>query len=330
MRELAKANVPQLCICPAGSPLSQRLGELGLPVRTVKWRGGSDPRVLWSVLRALRDYNIVHCHDAHALQIALLPAALRGVPVIGALRVPFKTNAFKWNRAHRVIAVSHTVRKMLVESGVHPHRIRVIHSGTDLHETRAVAPYQPSLRAQYGIPPNAFVIANAAQMIAAKGQLVIPAAAERLRDVFWLIAGDGPLKSDLQTAIAQHHVADRVHMLGWLPDARRLLKEADAYVSTSTEDGLGNSITESLAMRIPVLSADASGGAEIVRTVNEKTGSALFEPRDAASLAAAVTRLRQPGMRELVLAAQDERFADFTIQRTVAATLATYHEVLAA
>jgi hypothetical protein len=42
-----------------------------------------------------------------------------------------------------------------------------------------------------------------------------------------------------------------------------------------------------------------------------------------------VTRLREPGVRERVVAAQDERFRDFAIERTAAATLEVYREVLA-
>lgn len=329
MRELAKRNVRQLCICPQGSPLAHRLVEARLPVRTIRWRGGSDPRALWSVLRALHAFNVVHCHDAHALQVALLPAKLRGTKVIGARRVPFTTSAFKWNRADRVIAVSDTVRQVLIKSGVTPERIRVIHSGTDLDETRAVKPMQPHLREQLELPAEVFTIANAAYFVAWKGQLVIPPAAALLPDVHWFIAGDGPMKDEIHAAIVRHNVGDRVHMLGWLPDARRLLKEVDAYVSASTEDGLGNSVTEALALRVPVLSANAGGGAEIVRPVHERTGAALFDAGDPHSLADAVTRLRQPGVRERVLAAQDERFQDFAIERTAAATLAVYQEVLA-
>jgi L-malate glycosyltransferase len=328
MRELAAQGVAQLCICPEGSPLSKKLADLNLPVHTIKWRGGSDPRATWSVFKALAEFDIVHCHDAHALQVALLPAKLRGRKLVGARRVPFKTNSFKWNQADRVVAVSNTVRQVLVESGVDADRIRVIHSGTDLEETRAVQPFTPSMRARHNIPANAFVIANAALFVAWKGQIVIPGAAALLPDVHWLIAGDGPMKSDIEAAIAHHGVADRVHMLGWLPDARQLLKEVDAYISASTEDGLGNSVTESLAMRVPVISADAGGGAEIVRPVHERTHAVLYEPGNPQSLAETVQKLRQPGMRERVLEAQDARFADFAIERTAAATLALYHELM--
>jgi glycosyltransferase involved in cell wall biosynthesis len=329
MRELAQAGVRQLCVCPQGSPLAHRLTEAGLPVRTINWRGGSDPRAAWRVYRTLSGYQIVHCHDAHALQVALLPARMRGAKVIGARRVPFTTSAFKWNRAHRVIAVSNTVRDVLIDSGVTPERIRVIHSGTDLAETCAVQPFEPRIREQYGVPAQAFVVANAALFVAWKGQLVIPAAAALLPDVYWFLAGDGPMKADIEAAIAHHQVGDRVQLLGWLPDARRLLKEVDAYVSASTEDGLGNSVTESLALRVPVLSANAGGGAEIVRPVHDQTGAVLFEAGNARSLADAITRLREPGMRERVIAAQDERFRDFAIERTAAATLAVYRELCA-
>ncbi|HET9439756.1 MAG TPA: glycosyltransferase family 4 protein [Longimicrobiales bacterium] len=328
MRELQRRSIKQLCMCPADSPLAARLQAERLPVQTISWRGGSDPRAMRHIFNALRHYNIAHCHDAHALQVAILPAKLRGARLIGARRVPFSTSAFKWNRAQRVIAVSYTVKDVLVQSGVQPARIRVVHSGTDLQETRGVQPLQPSMRAQRGVADDAFVVANAAYLVAFKGQMVIPPAAALLPDVHWFLAGAGPMKDKLEAAIAQHGVADRVHLLGWLPDARQLLLEVDAYVSASTEDGLGNSVTESLALRIPVLSADAGGGAEIVRPIQERTGAVLFEAGNAQSLAAAVRKLRDPQIRRAVLAAQDERFRDFAIERTAEQTCAVYREVL--
>ena len=328
MRALTKTDVRQLCVCPTGSPLEHRLQQAGLPVRGITWSGGADPRAVWSVARIMREFAIVHCHDAHALQIAVVPAKLQRKKVIAARRVPFATSSFKWNLADRVVAVSHTVRKVLEKSDIDPRRIRVIHSGTDREETRAVPPLQPRMRERLQVSTDSFVVGNAAYLVAFKGQLTIPPAAALLPDVHWFIAGDGPQKDEIVAAIARHNVGDRVHLLGWLPDARQLLKEVDAYVSASTEDGLGNSVTESLALRIPVLSADAGGGAEIVRPVHERTGAVLFEPGNPTSLADAVTRLRDAGVRDKVIAAQDERFADFAIERTAEQTLDLYHELI--
>jgi glycosyltransferase involved in cell wall biosynthesis len=328
MRELEKAGIDQLCIAPADSPLAQCLSYLKLPVKRVKWSTGSDPRALVALARTIRHFDVVHCHDAAALQLAIIPARLFGVPIIGARRVRFKTNAFKWNRADRVIAVSETVRAELIKAGVHDDRIRVIHSGTDLNETRSVRPLQPSLRSRFGLAANTFVAGNAAVFIPAKGQTLIPEAAALLPDVHWFIAGEGSERGAIEAAIRKYNVGDRVHLLGWLDDARPMLKELDAYVSASTDDGLGNSITESLALQLPVIVADAGGPGEIMKPIHDRTGAVLFEPRNARALADAITKLRAPGMRERVVAAQDERFADFAIERTGTATLAVYRELV--
>jgi glycosyltransferase involved in cell wall biosynthesis len=327
MRELAAARVEQLCICPAGSPLAQRLAAMQLPVRGIRWQGSSDPRVMWQLLRELRKFDVVHCHDAHALQVALLPAKLLRVKVVAARRVPFKTNAVKWNRADIVIAVSEHVREQLVRNGVDASRVRVVHSGTDPAETRAVAPLVPTMREQRGVAADAFVVASAALLVPTKGLTIIPAAAALLPDVHWFIAGQGPLRAEIESGIAAHGVADRVHMLGWLPDARRLFKEIDVYLSASTEDGLGNSVTEALAMGVPVLSADGGGGAEIMKPVHDVTEAALYEAQNARSLANAVRRLRDPALRARVLTAQATRFPIFDIARTAAQTLALYREI---
>jgi hypothetical protein len=65
-----------------------------------------------------------------------------------------------------------------------------------------------------------------------------------------------------------------------------------------------------------------------MKPIHDRTGAVLFEPRNARALADAITKLRAAGMRERVVAAQDERFADFAIERTGTATLAVYREVV--
>ena len=327
MQHLKAANVQQLCIAPADSPLAQRLTYLGLPIRRTKWSTGSDPRALLSIGRVIRQFDVVHCHDAHALQLTILPAKLFRVPVVASRRVRFKTSALKWNRADRVIAVSQTVREQLLLAGVDEERIAVIHSGTDLNETRAVKSFQPSLRARFGLDANAFVAGNAAAFIPAKGQTLIPEAAALLPDVHWFIAGEGSERARIEEAIRTFNVADRVHLLGWLDDARPMLKELDAYVSVSTDDGLGNSITESLALQVPVVVANAGGPAEIMRPIHAQTNAVIFEPGDAQGLASCITGLRNEETARRVVALQDERFADFAIGGTASATLAVYREL---
>jgi glycosyltransferase involved in cell wall biosynthesis len=329
MRRLADNGIRQLCVCPHRSPLATRLQEMELPVETVGWVSSIDPRVFIAITRLAAAFDIIHCHDAHALQLALLPAKLRRVPLVASRRVRFKTNATVWNRADRVIAIADSVKEKLLASGVDNERIRVIHSGIDIGETRAVPAIEPPLRERFGIPAGAFVVGNAASFFPVKGQVVIPEAAAMLPNVHWLIAGEGPERGAIEAAIERYAVRDRVHLTGWLTDARALLKELDVYVLPSTDEALSNSILEAMAMRVPVLAADAGGPADLLRPVHALTGGVLFEPRNAPALAALVTRMRDEDLRYRVLAAQDERIIDYTIDKTAQGTLAVYHELLA-
>jgi L-malate glycosyltransferase len=330
MRELARGDVvDQLCLCPVGSPLEQRLTEEGLPVRGIVWRRGTDLKALRAIAAGIRGADIIHCHDAHALQLTILPALLRRRPIVAARRSNFRTHALKWNRATRVVAISHAVETLLLESGVRPDRIRVIPSGIDPGEVAALSPFEPPLRAALGIAADAFLAGNVATLVEYKGQVLIPEVAARVPGVTWAIVGEGPQRGAIEDAIVQHGVGAAVRLAGHLPDARRCLRELDLFVFTSRGEALGTSVLDAMAAGVPVVAADDAGPAEVLRPVHARTGTSLYPPGDAAALAALVRRLRDDGtQRARMKAAQAERLKDYTVARTAEATLAVYAEVM--
>lgn len=329
MRELAARGIEQLCLCPVGSPLEERLAAEGLPVRGIRWRGGADPRAAVAIGRALGAFDVVHCHDAHALQVAILPTRLRGVPIVASRRVHFATSARKWNLADRVLAISETVRDALVRSGVDAARIRMAPSGVDPAEIPALPGLRPTLRERLGIEGDAFVAGNIGHLHGYKGQGVIPRAAASLPGVQWVIVGEGPRRGALEAAIRGHGVADRVHLAGLIPDARRVLREFDLFVFTSTDEPLGTSVLDAMVQGIPVIGADAAGSREILAPVHAATGASLYPPDDEAALAALVRRIAaDPELRSAMVEAQSVRLGDFLASRTADATLAAYREVV--
>ncbi|HEX2190601.1 MAG TPA: glycosyltransferase [Longimicrobiaceae bacterium] len=322
----------QLCLCPAGAPLERRLRDEGLPVRGIAWRGGADPRAVLSVARALRGFDVVHCHDAHALQVALLPARLLGVPLVASRRVPFRTSAAKWNRADRVLAVSDAVRTGLAASGVDPDRLRTVHSGIDPAEIRGLPPLRPTLRERLGIGSDAFVAGSVGHLYAYKHQEeLVHAAAAAPCDVHWVVVGEGPRRGELAELVARLGVGGRVHLAGALPDARQALAEFDVFAFSSRDEGLGTSVLDAMALGLAVVAADDSGPGEILRPVHAATGASLYPPGDHRRLAEHVCALRgaEDARRAMVLA-QEARLADFLAETTAERTLAVYREVAGA
>jgi glycosyltransferase involved in cell wall biosynthesis len=114
------------------------------------------------------------------------------------------------------------------------------------------------------------------------------------------VVGEGPLRAELVTQIAQDSLQDRIQLLGGLPQSQvmDLLKEwADVFVlpcviaKNGDRDGIPVSLAEAMALEIPVISTDIVGICELV-----KPGSGiLVAPHDPAALAEALRMVATQG-----------------------------------
>ena len=78
------------------------------------------------------------------------------------------------------------------------------------------------------------------------------------------IAGDGPLKAELQNLAQSLGVAHRVRFLGWREDVAALLAAADILVCPSRAEPLGNVVIEAWAHGVPVVAAAAAGPLSLI------------------------------------------------------------------
>ena len=329
MHELAELGLRQICLCPEGSPLHQRLIEERLPVRGITRRVAVNPLGIMDLSRRIRGYNVLHAHDAHALQMALLPAATLGIPVVASRRTGFRTSALKWNRAARVIAVSASVRDVLIQSGVKPWKVRLIHSGINVREVQSLPAARPNLRSLAGITPDTFLAATIGALIGCKNHVTLVDAAAESEDVRWAVIGDGPMRPAIEQRMRERGITDRVWLAGRIDDARRMLQEMDLFVFTSVGEALGTSVLDAMAAGIPVIAADSAGPAEVLAPVHARTNASLFPPDDPAALTRLVHAVRtDPVLRERMMAAQNSRIEDFRSDRMAMKTLDVYREVL--
>lgn len=328
MHGLAARGTDQSCMCPLGSVLEVRLRAERLPVTGIPWSGAADPRVALAIFRAAKGVDVMHAHDAHALQLGLPAAKLRRIPIIAVRRTRFTLRPRKWNMATRVVAVSDAVRARLIECGVRDEKLCTIRSGIDVAEVENLQHASPGMRARLGIAPDAFVAGTIGTLLDYKHQAVLAQAAARARDIMWVIVGDGPERPAIEAAIKAHGVAANVRLAGFLTDARPWLREMDVFAFPSKDEALGTSMLDAMATGVPVVAADDAGPAEVLGPVHARTGASLFPLDDAAALAATVRRIRDdPMLRQRMVALQRERLRDYRIERVVEETVALYSEV---
>lgn len=112
-------------------------------------------------------------------------------------------------------------------------------------------------------------------------------------DANLVIAGDGPLRGDLETLAAASGLADRILFLGEVEDATlwRLYKAAEVFVlpSDSRAESYGLVLVEAMAMGVPVVSTEVGTSTSWVNRHGE-TGL-VVPPAEPAALADAVRRL---------------------------------------
>jgi alpha-1,3-rhamnosyl/mannosyltransferase len=151
--------------------------------------------------------------------------------------------------------------------------------------------------------------------------------APALPDLRLLLVGEEPPGYlDAVPAGAPPEVRARVTFTGRVSDAelRALYAGASAFVFPSRYEGFGLPPLEAMALGAPVVCANAASLPEVVGDA-----ALLFPAGDVGALAEALSRvLGDPALRERASQAGRERAAEFTWERTAAATVAVYREAL--
>ena len=129
-------------------------------------------------------------------------------------------------------------------------------------------PYYIDLGSFYSIPPIAPLahyepvhFVSSCQMIGRKGLDLLLRACNLLPNDGWMLtlAGDGPLRANLERDFAQHWDQSRVQFIGQVPyeDRASVFAGKHVFVFPSRWDGWGMVVPEALAAGLPVISSDA-------------------------------------------------------------------------
>lgn len=174
----------------------------------------------------------------------------------------------------------------------------------------------PARREDFDTPPDAPLLLLLARLHVNKAVDVAIKAVAKLPHAYLWIAGDGPLRRELE-ALARTDAAERVRFLGWRDDVAALLAAADVLVCPSRHEPLGNVVIEGWAHGVPVVAAESAGPAWLIE--DGLTGK-LAPVDDVDALASTVdSLLADRDGRERLIAGGRARFeAEFTEEAVVA------------
>jgi len=293
------------CVIPHAIPMRRRITPLG------------DIAALARLVRRLRALkpDIVHSSTPKGGLLGTVAARIAGVPLVvyhvrglaytglrGFQRRLLKlTERTACALAHRVICVSESVRRELIDDGIgDTSKLKVLASGssngvaaeTRFNPAQFSAEKRKALRREFGLPMDAIVIGFVGRLVKDKGVVELADAwaktAQRYPGAWLLVVGEWEDRDAVPGRIRRELVGHpRVKMVGERLDVAQFYAMMDVVVLPTYREGFPNVPLEAAAMQLPVVGTSVTGCVDAVR--DEETGL-LVPVADSNALFHAISR----------------------------------------
>lgn len=264
-----------------------------------KWDIGVLPRLI-RLMRNRRTDVVVTVGAGDKMFWGRLAAFIAGVPVIASAlhSTGWPDGVGQLNRrltpiTDAFIAVADSHGRFLHEfEGFPEDKVHVIRNGVDCDRFAPAESNRIAVREELQLDPTTPLVGIVAALRSEKNHAMLVRAAARLRpqypDLHWVVIGDGPERTTIQSLAEELSVADRIVMLGTRHDTPRLVSALDVFTLCSLNEASPVSILEALACEVPVAASDVGSIRETV--VPDQTGL-LFDAQDLEGMVAAIDSL---------------------------------------
>jgi glycosyltransferase involved in cell wall biosynthesis len=315
---LAELGIQQTLICRGGSELQRRITALNLPATTVAHPllGHFSPPAA----------DIIHVHEARGAYWAAIESAFRHTPYIITRRIPNPISDSRITRsvyrhAKRLLGVSQDVSNRLSNQTGMP--VSTILSATTVHVAQPDAVC--AIRQKLGGGP---IIGHVGALHDHhKGQSVLIQAFRRLVHDYpqarLLLVGEGPDRCDFENLA---NGDNRIHFAGLQQEVGSWIAAMDVFCFPSREEGLGSSVLDAMALRVPVVASSVGGLPELIG--RDERGLAVND-HDPSNWEKSIRRiLAEDAMRQRMVDAAHDFATENCVGTMTKSYMALYENVL--
>ncbi len=339
IEELLKHGVKCFVACRRNTPFHEYCTRESIAHIALPFANEFDFSTAWQVKQYAQKQqaDVVHVHSAHAHAISVWAYILGNHrPIILSRRVdfPVKKNVFsqfKYNHAGiaRVLCVSDKIKEIVSQSLKRPEICATVYSGVDMSRFRN-SRKTGKLHQEFNIPAHKAIIGNVSAIAPHKDYFTFVDTVELLvqqkTDAHYFIVGDGPQREQVQSYVNQKQLQNHITFTGFRKDIPEVLPELDVMLITSETEGLGTTILDAFACRVPVVATEAGGIPEIVK---ERETGLLAPVKRPDVLAQKVSLLlKDEGLRNQLVQTSAYLAQQFSKENTALRTLQIYKEVV--
>jgi glycosyltransferase involved in cell wall biosynthesis len=324
-------------LTPAKNALVSELESLDVPVTCLAATSSADVRWLVSLRRLLvgHEIDVVHAHSPVAAALARI--VVRTLPRMNRPHM-VTTEHNLWQShvpltrfADAVTAPGDDAR-LAVSSAVRdsmPYRLQaateVVHHGIDVDAVAAHRAERDEVRRELGVEDKV-VIVTVANLRITKGWPDLLAAARKVLDnvddACFVAIGQGPMEQEIRSLHQELGLGDRFKLLGFRPDAVRLMAGCDVFCLASHHEGLPIAVMEAMAIGLPVVATDVGGLAELV--VDGVHGLLVPPHRPDLLAGALIELLTEEGRRQQAAEAVQSKSEDLSSEHAIRRMEAIY------
>ena len=232
-----------------------------------------------------------------------------------------------------VVARNKTMLTTFFDNKKYRKKVYHIHGGVDIEKFKPG--FDMSLRKDYGVPDDVFMVCIVAQIVRSKDQATLIRAVAKVEKAYLLMAGairDKEYKEELDSLIRQLNVKDRVQFVGNVSDVNGLLNASNAFVLPTSmhgghEEGCPVAVLEAMASGTPCIVSDVAGNRDLIE--HGKNGL-MFNPERTEQLADCIRELiAKPGYgKALAEKALDKAYLEYSLDKEVNNFAAMYKKMV--
>lgn len=309
----SKADIKVFLVVFTEGRLAEAARRLGIPVYVFRKRFRGDIWPLFRLIRLIRRHriDIVHTHLVSGNLYGRLAGKIAGVKGIvttlhhshkdamGHFILPFMQALFFQGDirmgalSDRLITPSDNLKEQLVDgSHINPAKLVTIPNAINMADTRIDTATVTACRTSLAIASGESVIGMVGRLVSVKNFDIFIKAARLVIDrgmtARFLIIGEGPLRTELETMTKTLNVADCFIFTGFRNDVFPLVAMMDLFVLCSASETNPIALMEAMAIGRPVVATDVGGVAELI---DHGTDGWLCPANDANALADAICHL---------------------------------------
>lgn len=233
-------------------------------------------------------FNVPYIVSTHAMDITILSNSGRKIRLAKLIL----------KHSKRVVTVSDFTKKRIMELGVPEDKIRIISPGTDLLERNTVD-NQRKIESKFDLHGKR-VLLTVGRIVKRKGHMDVlkslPSVLKSFPNAHYVIASDGPYKSELKKFISKNNLDSNVTFVGTISrnDLPSLYRLSEIFImptcmlENNDVEGFGIVYLEANAFGKPVIGYNVGGVSDAI--VNNKTGI-LAEPKNPGEIARNIINL---------------------------------------